>query len=63
MIFRIQQGEATVNETGEVAELAAHAAGGTPVVFYRGRFWTVSWQELLEIAIPAIDAVLAEEAT
>lgn len=63
LVFRVAQGEATVDETGEVAELSTNAGSGQPVIGYRGRFWSVSWQELLDIAIPAIDAELAEEAT
>lgn len=63
LVFRVSQGSGTVKESGEVVELSTNAGSGTPVVYYRGRYWSVSWKELLDIAIPAIDAVLAEEGT
>lgn len=54
LIMRVYQGEGEVDATGEKFELSTTTTGA-PVVEYKGRIVTWSWQELLEEAVKMID--------
>lgn len=43
---------------GEPFELSTDVSG-FPLVYYRHRYFSISWQEIVSLALPAIDAALA----
>ena len=56
LIMRVYQGEGEVDATGDKFRLSTTTTGA-PIVEYKGRMVTWSWQELVEEAIEMIDEV------
>lgn len=56
LIMRVYQGEAEHPDNGEKIGIYTTTTGA-PIVEYKGRIVTWSWQELLEEAVKMIDEV------
>lgn len=63
MFLREAAGEAKDPTTGDVYELSTNVGGGTPIVrLPDGRWWTITWQQLIELAQAAALASAKGEA-